>query len=289
MGRVPAAVPRRRRRRAGLRPLHGQGQLERHAPAEHGRRRRARCRDAGRRGTAVGAPAVAGPDRHDQGGRPPGRRRCCRGCWSTAATPSRRVAGTCCGCGRWTSVGCSTTRTYTTSGRVVFEVDDPLGFAAGRFALEVSPDGATCSPTSESAAADDPGRRPSARRAWVTSGSTCSPRRVARRAPQRRRGRRVATCSRALWRRGATRGSDTGLDSGGDGSGAPSDRDREPRRGGDAPRQRGSRAACRARRGHPLDRAAHGGRAHGDVRARGRRGRAAGGHATSISSRSSGR
>ena len=44
-----------------------------------------------------------------------------------------------------------TVRSYGTAGRVVFEVDDPLGFAAGRFALDASPDGATCSPTTESA------------------------------------------------------------------------------------------------------------------------------------------
>ena len=59
---------------------------------------------------------------------------------------------------------------------------------------------------------------------------------------------------------------------GGDGSGAPSHRDRQPRRGRDAPRQRRARAALRARRRHAHDRPAHRGRAHGDVRARGRRG-----------------
>jgi len=42
-------------------------------------------------------------------------------------------------------------RSYPTAGRVVFEVDDPLGLAGGRFALDASPDGATCSPTTESA------------------------------------------------------------------------------------------------------------------------------------------
>ena len=35
VARLPDPVRRRRRRRAGLRPLHGQGRLERHAPAEH--------------------------------------------------------------------------------------------------------------------------------------------------------------------------------------------------------------------------------------------------------------
>jgi predicted acetyltransferase len=42
-------------------------------------------------------------------------------------------------------------RTYTTSGRVVLEVLDPLGFAAGRFALDASVDGASCDRTEDSA------------------------------------------------------------------------------------------------------------------------------------------
>jgi predicted acetyltransferase len=37
-----------------------------------------------------------------------------------------------------------TGRRYTTSGSIVLEVVDPLGHAAGRFALEAGPDGATC-------------------------------------------------------------------------------------------------------------------------------------------------
>jgi len=44
-----------------------------------------------------------------------------------------------------------TTRAYAASGRVVIEVDDPLGLAGGRFALDASPAGATCTPTTESA------------------------------------------------------------------------------------------------------------------------------------------
>jgi predicted acetyltransferase len=44
-----------------------------------------------------------------------------------------------------------TTRTYEAAGRVVFEVVDDQGLAAGRFALEASPDGATCVTTTESA------------------------------------------------------------------------------------------------------------------------------------------
>ncbi len=44
-----------------------------------------------------------------------------------------------------------TTRTYGASGRVIVEVDDPLGLAGGRFALDASPDGATCTTTTESA------------------------------------------------------------------------------------------------------------------------------------------
>ncbi len=42
-------------------------------------------------------------------------------------------------------------RRYLSAGRVVIEVDDPLGHASGRFALEGAPDGATCKPTDEPA------------------------------------------------------------------------------------------------------------------------------------------
>lgn len=42
-------------------------------------------------------------------------------------------------------------RTYTATGRVVLEVRDDLGLAAGRFVLDASPDGATCTPTDEAA------------------------------------------------------------------------------------------------------------------------------------------
>jgi predicted acetyltransferase len=45
-------------------------------------------------------------------------------------------------------------RRYTVDGRLVFEIDDPLGFAHGRFALEGGPDGATCKTTT-----DDPDLR----------------------------------------------------------------------------------------------------------------------------------
>jgi predicted acetyltransferase len=44
-----------------------------------------------------------------------------------------------------------TARSYGTTDRLVLEVVDPLGFAGGRFALDVSSDGATCGPTDESA------------------------------------------------------------------------------------------------------------------------------------------
>jgi predicted acetyltransferase len=44
-----------------------------------------------------------------------------------------------------------TARTYGSTGRLVLEVDDPMGFAGGRFALDASPSGATCTPTTESA------------------------------------------------------------------------------------------------------------------------------------------
>ena len=40
-------------------------------------------------------------------------------------------------------------RTYLAPGRVVLEVDDPLGYAAGRFTLEGGPDGATCARTDD--------------------------------------------------------------------------------------------------------------------------------------------
>jgi predicted acetyltransferase len=39
-------------------------------------------------------------------------------------------------------------RTYGRTGSLVLEVDDPLGFAGGRFRLEAGPDGAGCTPTS---------------------------------------------------------------------------------------------------------------------------------------------
>ena len=42
-------------------------------------------------------------------------------------------------------------RSYDTSGRVVFEVDDPQGLAGGRYALDAGPDGATCTTTTETA------------------------------------------------------------------------------------------------------------------------------------------
>ena len=44
-----------------------------------------------------------------------------------------------------------TTRTYATTGRVVVEVVDAQGLAGGRFALDASPDGATCVATTEAA------------------------------------------------------------------------------------------------------------------------------------------
>ena len=42
-----------------------------------------------------------------------------------------------------------TARSYAASGRVVFDVTDPQGHAAGRYALDVSPDGASCTSTTE--------------------------------------------------------------------------------------------------------------------------------------------
>lgn len=39
-----------------------------------------------------------------------------------------------------------TTRSYARSGTVTVEVTDPLGYAAGRWTLDASPDGATCEP-----------------------------------------------------------------------------------------------------------------------------------------------
>jgi predicted acetyltransferase len=44
-----------------------------------------------------------------------------------------------------------TGRDYLTSGRVVLEVTDKAGYAAGRFALDATPQGASCVPTTESA------------------------------------------------------------------------------------------------------------------------------------------
>ena len=42
-------------------------------------------------------------------------------------------------------------RLYATEGRLVIEVTDRLGIAAGRFALDGGPDGATCAPSDASA------------------------------------------------------------------------------------------------------------------------------------------
>lgn len=42
-----------------------------------------------------------------------------------------------------------TARGYGRSARLVLQVTDPAGYAAGRFALDASPDGATCTPTTE--------------------------------------------------------------------------------------------------------------------------------------------
>lgn len=44
-----------------------------------------------------------------------------------------------------------TGRAYATSGTVTFEVTDPWGYAAGRWTLDASPDGATCEPATASA------------------------------------------------------------------------------------------------------------------------------------------
>lgn len=44
-----------------------------------------------------------------------------------------------------------TARTYDRAGRVVLDVLDPHGRAGGRFALDATPQGATCAPTTESA------------------------------------------------------------------------------------------------------------------------------------------
>jgi predicted acetyltransferase len=40
-------------------------------------------------------------------------------------------------------------RTYATAGSVVLEVDDPLGYAGGRFRVDGGPDGADCTPTAD--------------------------------------------------------------------------------------------------------------------------------------------
>jgi predicted acetyltransferase len=44
-----------------------------------------------------------------------------------------------------------TARSYSGEGSLVFEIDDPLGFASGRFRLEAGADGATCVPTTDDA------------------------------------------------------------------------------------------------------------------------------------------
>ena len=55
-----------------------------------------------------------------------------------------------------------TTRSYATTGNVVLEVVDDQGLAGGRFALDASPDGATCVET-----------RSSVKRFAATSAMTC--------------------------------------------------------------------------------------------------------------------
>ncbi|HEY8544523.1 MAG TPA: GNAT family N-acetyltransferase [Acidimicrobiales bacterium] len=42
-----------------------------------------------------------------------------------------------------------TARRYAADGRLVLEIDDPMGFANGRYALEGGPDGALCTPTDD--------------------------------------------------------------------------------------------------------------------------------------------
>lgn len=42
-------------------------------------------------------------------------------------------------------------RTYGTSGSLVLEIADPAGFAAGRYRLDATPDGAVCAPTADPA------------------------------------------------------------------------------------------------------------------------------------------
>jgi predicted acetyltransferase len=42
-------------------------------------------------------------------------------------------------------------RTYRSEGSLVIDVDDPMGFAAGRFRLDAGPDGATVAPTADDA------------------------------------------------------------------------------------------------------------------------------------------
>jgi predicted acetyltransferase len=49
-------------------------------------------------------------------------------------------------------------RSYAASGRVVIEVVDAAGLASGRFVLDVSPDGATCAPSSRPAEVTIPAR-----------------------------------------------------------------------------------------------------------------------------------
>ena len=44
-----------------------------------------------------------------------------------------------------------TARTYTAAGRVVIEVVDEQGLASGTYAVDASPDGATCTTTSDAA------------------------------------------------------------------------------------------------------------------------------------------
>ena len=136
---------------AGLRPLHGQGPLVRHAAAEHGSRspswpRRRRPPRPGCGPTCCRSTSSGRSRRRDRplddvlpwllvDGRHAKQTSCFDMLWLRPLDVPRLL----------------TARAYDASGRVVLEVDDPLGLAGGRFALDASPAGATCTTTTESA------------------------------------------------------------------------------------------------------------------------------------------
>ena len=148
--RVPAAVPRRRRAspRAGRATRCKDQWADLPAPFD-GRSCPSLC---------AATPAAEArlwrflaehrPDRHGHRRRPTGRRTAAVAARQRPGGRSRSRATTSCGSARSTCPPCCRRAAYTATGRVVLDVVDEQGLATGRFALDASPDGAACAPTS---------------------------------------------------------------------------------------------------------------------------------------------